>query len=177
MVRRPSAAGGGPGGRRLGHGRAAPPPGPPAGRARDSESESGSLARSQSVFFHRGNHGLRGPGPGYIQVILSNAAAGDRSAAGAPGRPGAAAAARAPGPGALHGLAGGEARVVDPAEMDYESSFDSPEGEGSGWGNDPEYQTDEEPEDYPGVQAIKLNNIMCYNRQYYVQYCDIYVQY
>jgi hypothetical protein len=166
MVRRPGAAGGGPGG--LGESPAARPgpgaaPGPPpAGR------DSGSLARSQSVFFHRGNHGLRGPGPGYIHVILSNAAAGDRSAPGP-------AAARAPraGPGALHGLAGGEARVVDPAEMDYESSFDSPEGEGSGWGNDPEYQTDEEPEDDPGVPAIKCNNFIVQLRTIYVQYCDI----
>ena len=108
------------------------------------------------MFFHKGNHGLSGAGPGYIYVILSNLnaqAAGTAGpgpgatgpGSGGPGLAGVAPAqaARARGGGSL--LAGGEASVIDPAgpsesdsDLDRDNESDSPAGQGWPGGSDPE---------------------------------------
>ena len=66
-----------------------------AAAAAAASAEAASLNESQSISFHKGNHGLSGAGPGYIHVILSNA----QAAAGAAGGPGLTQAAPAPGTG------------------------------------------------------------------------------
>ena len=124
---------------------------------------------SQSMYFHKGNHGLSGTGPGYIYVILSNAqpeaSARGRAATGRLSHGALAAPAAGPGPGpggvARGGgslLAGGEASVIDPAgpysDLDRES--DSQE-------SDPENRDQTDEEDDPGEQlkCAIIFKIMC----------------
>lgn len=150
---------------RSGPGSQAPGPrtGPGAARA------AGGPGESQSRFFHKGIHGLKGAGAGYIRVILSNAQAADASGGGPadrrdgwpgpPAAPGPDRAARAaagslPAPGRASVLAGGEARLMNPADSDDDPCFDTPEEET--WESD-NADEDSEPEDDPGVH----DNILC----------------
>ena len=115
---------------------------------------------SQSMYFHKGNHGLSGAGPGYIYVILSNAQpeapARGRAASGRLSHGALAAPAAGPGPGpggVARGrgslLAGGEASVIDPAGPAESGSDSDRESDSKSQGSDPENL---DQEDDPGEQ-------------------------
>ena len=133
-------------------------------RATGPGTATGSLTRneSQSMYFHKGNHGLSCAGSGYIYVILSNA----QPEAPPAGLAAASAAFRVagPGPGAARGgdslLAGGEASVIDPAGPAESGSDSDRESDSESQGSDPENL---DQEDDPGEQlkCAIMFKIMC----------------